>query len=177
MTGVDGPDAELIQVGRIGPARGVRGDVFVQPFTDTPAERFVAGARLLTDPADAGPLTVASSSSAGGKLVVHFEGVEDRPAVEALRGTRLLIARADRPAIEDPDEFYDTDLVGLSARGIDGTDYGAVTDVVHAAGATYLVLQVEGQERLVPFVSAIVPTVDLAGASLTIDPPDGLFDL
>jgi 16S rRNA processing protein RimM len=172
----DSPD-EWIAVGRVGPARGVRGDVFVEPWTDAPEERFAPGAVLRTDPAAAGPLTVEASSLGGGKLVVHFAGVDGRVAVEALRGVRLLIAAAERPALDDPDEFYDTDLVGLDARGLDGTTIGRVADVVHAAGVSYLVLDVDGQDRLVPFVTAIVPTVDVPGGFVVLDPPEGLFDV
>jgi 16S rRNA processing protein RimM len=168
---------EFIVVGRIGPARGVRGDLFVEPWTDAPDERFVPGAVLRTDPVSAGPLTVDTSSTAGGKLVVRFAGVTDRPGAEALRGVRLLIDADRRPALEDPDEFYDTELVGLSAVTIDGAQLGAVSDVMHTAGASYLVLTADGRERLVPFVSAIVPTVDLAAGRVVIDPPDGLLEL
>jgi 16S rRNA processing protein RimM len=173
---VSEPD-ELIVVGRIGPARGVRGEVFVEPWTDAPDERFATGAVLRTDPDTAGPLTVETSSSAGGKLVVHFAGVADRPSAEALRGTRLLIAAASRPSLADPDEFYDTDLIGLAARTVDGVELGPVRDIVHAAGASYLVLGADGRDRLVPFVRAIVPTVDLDAGRVVIDPPDGLLEL
>jgi 16S rRNA processing protein RimM len=168
---------ELIVVGRIGPPRGVRGDLFVEPLTDAPDERFAPGVALRTDPESVGPLTVEASSSASGKLVVHFVGVDDRPAAVALRGTQLVIAAAERPALEDPDEFYDTDLVGLAAQTVDGAPLGPVTDIVHAGGANYLVLEVAGRERLVPFVAAVVPTVDLAARRVVIDPPEGLFDL
>jgi 16S rRNA processing protein RimM len=168
---------ELIAVGRVGPPRGVRGHVFVEPWTDSPAERFAAGATLQTEPGSAGPLTVESSSMAGGKLVVLFDGVTDRMGAVALRGVQLLIPAHQRRPIEDPDEFYDTDLVGLVARTVGGEPLGPVTDVMHAGGATYLVVQVDGQDRLVPFVAAIVPTVDLAGGAVVIDPPDGLFEL
>jgi 16S rRNA processing protein RimM len=169
--------AELVAVGRIGPPRGIRGELFVQPWTDDPDTRFAAGAVLRTEPADAGPLTVESSSSAGGKLVVHFAGVTDRTAAEALRGVRLMVPAAERPPIEDPDEFYATDLIGLAARTVTGEQLGPVRDVLNAAGADYLVLEIDGRERLVPFVSAIVPTVDLPGRTVVIDPPEGLFDL
>ncbi|MGH8963587.1 MAG: ribosome maturation factor RimM [Jatrophihabitantaceae bacterium] len=164
-------------MGRIGPPRGVRGQVFVQPMTDTPQERFAAGTVLRTDPAGSGPLTVAEMSMSGGKLVVLFDGVGSRSEAQALRGTSLVIAPGERAPIEDPDEFYDTDLVGLTARSVRGADLGPVREVLHAGGADYLVLEVDGVERLVPFVSAVVPTVDLAGRFVEIDPPDGLFDL
>jgi 16S rRNA processing protein RimM len=168
---------ELIAVGRVGPPRGVRGDLFVQPWTDTPAERFAAGAVLHTEPAATGPLTVEASSLAGGKLVVHFAGVDDRAAAEALRGTQLLVPVAERAPIDDPDEFYDTDLVGLSARTVAGDELGPVTEILHAAGASYLVVRLDGRDRLVPFVSAIVPTVDVAAGFVIVDPPEGLVDL
>jgi 16S rRNA processing protein RimM len=166
-----------IVVGRIGPARGVRGEVFVEPWTDAPDERFAPGTVLRTDPAGAGPLIVDSSSTASGKLVVRFAGIADRAGAQALRGTRLVIAASSRPALDDPDEFYDTDLVGMSAETVDGAQLGTVTDVVHAAGSSYLVVAADGRERLVPFVSAIVPTVDLDTGRVVIDPPEGLLDL
>jgi 16S rRNA processing protein RimM len=170
------PD-DLVVVGRIGPVRGVHGDVFVAPFTDAPDERFAPGTVLRTDPASAGPLTVATSTSASGKLVVHFEGVDGRPEAEALRGVQLVVPAGERPRLEDPDEFYDTDLIGLTARAVGGDELGPVSDVIHVGGAHYLVLQMAGREQLIPFVAAIVPTVDLATGTVLIDPPEGLFDV
>jgi 16S rRNA processing protein RimM len=110
-------------------------------------------------------------------MVLRFAGVIDRPGAEALRGVRLVIPASARPPIEDPDEFYASDLVGLAARTPAGADLGAVRDVIDIAGADYLVLDVDGVERLVPFVAPVVPTVDIAGGRVVIDPPDGLFDL
>ena len=173
---MSGPD-DLIAVGRIGPPRGVRGDVFVEPWTDVPDERFASGAVLRTEPAGVGPLTVEAVNTAGGKVVVRFAGVADRAGAEALRGTELLIAAASRPSLDDPDEFYDTDLVGLAAVTVAGDELGPVREVLHTAGASYLVLDAGGRDHLVPFVSAIVPTVDLDARRVVIDPPDGLFDL
>ena len=168
---------EFIAVGRIGRPHGVRGATFVEPWTDDPDERFAAGTVLVTDPAAAGPLTVASSTTSGGKRVVHFESVDGREAAEALRGVRLLIAASARPELDDPDDFYDTDLIGLTARTVDGADLGPITDVLHAGGADYLVVDNGGREVLVPFVHAVVPTVDLAGGAVLVDPPEGLLDL
>jgi 16S rRNA processing protein RimM len=151
--------------------------VFVEPWTDDPDARFTPGTILATDPPDAGPLTVEATSASSGRLVVHFAGVDDRDAAAALSGVRLVMPAADRPALEDPDEYYDTDLLGLAASGVDGADYGPVVDVVHAGGADYLVVDVDGRERLVPFVAAFVPTVDLVARRIVIDPPEGLFQL
>lgn len=168
---------DLIAVGRIGPPRGVRGDVFVQPFTDEPERRFAVGTVLVTDPAGRGPLTVDGLNLSGSKMVLRFAGFDDRVAVESLRGVQLMIPASAREPIEDPDEFYTSDLVGLAARTASGTALGRVTDVIDIAGADYLVLDVAGTERLVPFVAAIVPTVSVADGFVEIDPPEGLFDL
>ncbi|MCW2658094.1 MAG: rRNA processing protein RimM [Jatrophihabitans sp.] len=167
----------LVTVGRIGAARGVRGDLFVEPFTDDPETRFGVGSVLLTEPTAAGPLTVEYLNLSGSKMVLRFAGVADRVGAEALRGVRLVIPASARPPIDDPDEFYASDLIGLAARTVDGTELGPVRDVIDIAGADYLVLDVDSVERLVPFVGAVVPTVDIASGFVEIDPPEGLFDL
>ena len=177
-TGGDGsPDGEVVAVGRVGKAHGIRGDAFVEPWTDAPDERFSAGVRLSTQPADRGPLTVESARQHSGKLVVHFTGVDDRNAVEALRGTVLLVPASARPPIEDPDEFYDTDLIGLNVRTVTGQVWGPVTDVLHSPAGSLLAIDVSGREVLVPFRAEFVPTVDLAAGIAEVDPPDGLLEL
>jgi 16S rRNA processing protein RimM len=171
------PDGEFVAVGRVGKAHGVRGDAFVEPWTDAPDERFAPGVRLITEPAERGPLTVESARDHSGKLVVHFAGVDDRNAVEALRGTLLLMPAAARPPLEDPDEFYDTDLIGLTARTVTGRQLGPVTDVLHSPAGSLLAIDVAGREVLVPFRTEFVPTVDLAAGIAEVDPPDGLLEL
>lgn len=171
-------DGDAVVVGRIGPAHGVDGAVFVEPRTDAPEQRFVPGA-VLGREAPGGPaLTVESVGRSGGRLVVRFAGIADRDTAQTLRGTRLTVPAAQRAPLGDPDEFYDTDLVGLEARTPDGTVLGPVRRVVHAAGATdYLLVEVGGRDRMVPFVRAIVPHVDLAAGTVTVDAPQGLFEL
>jgi 16S rRNA processing protein RimM len=170
-------EPELVAVGRIGPAHGVRGAVFVQPWTDDPVDRFAPGARLDTNPSSAGPLVVAARRDHSGRLVVQFEGVTDRAGAEALHGVVLLVPAYTRPPLADPDDFYDTDLVGLQASTVDGEALGPVTNVLHGPAGDYLEVRVEGRERLIPFVAAIVPEVDIAAGTVRIDPPEGLLDL
>lgn len=165
-------------VGRIGRAHGIRGDVTVDVRTDDPATRFADGAVLLTDPEATGPLTVRSSRKHSGHLVVRFEGVRSRDAAEELRGTQLLVDSADLAPLDDPDEFHDHELIGLTVYTVDDETVGTVADVLHHA-QDVLVVNVPdgGDEVLVPFVTAIVPEVDVAGGRLVIDPPPGLLDL
>lgn len=166
-----------VVVGTVGRPHGLRGEVAVHPRTDDPAGRFAPGVVLGTDP-EAGPLTVASVRWHGGRPLVTFEGVPDRTAAEALRGTLLLADPTDRAPLESADEFYDQDLVGLRALTQDGVALGEITDVRHLPGQDVLAVSTpEGREVLVPFVAAIVPVVDLAGGRVLLDPPPGLFDL
>jgi 16S rRNA processing protein RimM len=165
---------ELVVVGRIGPPHGVHGAVVVQPLTDAPDERFAPGCRLQTG---GDTLTVASSRWQGNRLIVEFAGIADRDAAYALHGTELHVPASGRPTLDDPNDFYDTDLIGLAASTVDGTPLGPVRDVVHAPAGDYLVVEVGGRERLVPFVATIVPSVDVAGGRVVVDPPEGLFDL
>ncbi|MEV2276297.1 ribosome maturation factor RimM [Nocardiopsis sp. NPDC049922] len=167
----------LLVVGRIGRAHGVRGDVAVDVRTDDPAQRFAVGSVLTTDPADAGPLRVTASRRHSGKLIVRFEGVADRDAAEELRGTTLLVDSADIAPTDDPDEFHDHELIGLAVQTTGGEPVGTVEDVLHHAQDVLVVTAADGREILVPFVSALVPEVDVAGGRLVIDPPSGLLDL
>lgn len=171
------PAGELLACGRIGKPHGIRGEVTVEAWTDDPDGRFLPGAVLRTDPPTAGPLTVATARDHSGRWVVAFEGIADRTAAEGLRGTILQIAAADRPAIEDPDEFYDTELVGLTVRTVAGAEVGTVTEVVHGPAGDSLAVQAADREHLIPFVAAMVPTVDVRAGLIEIDPPDGLLEL
>ena len=166
-----------IAVGQIARAHGIRGDVIVVVRTDDPDVRFVPGTTLATEPPDRGPLTVAATRWHSGRLIVTFEGVRDRTAAEDLRGTLLVLDSDQIPAPDDPDEFYDHQLIGLSVVTAAGAAVGQVANVLHH-GQDLLVVRRDGaaDEVLVPFVSAIVTDVDVPGGRLVIDPPPGLLD-
>jgi len=167
----------LVTVGRIGRPHGIRGAVVVSVRTDEPELRFATGSRLGTDPAPVGPLTVADSRWHSGELLVRFAGVSDRDAAGELRGTWLTVDSAVIAPSDDPDEFHDTDLVGLSVRMADGTVVGAVDDVLHSGQDVLVVKAADGRPIMVPFVKVFVPEIDLAAGILVIDPPEGLLDL
>ncbi len=161
-------------VGRIGRPHGLRGEVTVQVRTDSPQERFAAGAQL---GAGAGrTLTVDAVRPHAANLLVRFAGVTDRAAAVELRGVLLTVEATELPDLDDPDEFYDHQLEGLAAVGSDGTTLGTVREVVHAPASDLLVVETDRGEVLVPFVRAIVPEVDLAGGRVVLDPPAGLLD-
>ena len=159
---------------------GLRGELVVEPHTDSPSERFAVGASF-----DAraprggfrGTLRVSAARPHSGRLLVTFEGVEDRDAAEALRGVRLFLATSVLPPPDDPEEFHVHQLEGLRAELADGTPIGTVRDVIHGPGGELLVLdRPDADDALVPFVTAIVPTVDVPGGRIVLDPPEGLLD-
>ena len=176
------PSSDTVVVGRIGRPHGVRGLATVEVRTDDPDLRFAPGAVLMTDPPTRGPLTVVERKWHSGTLLLQLADpagavFSTREAVDTVRNTILLVPVADLPEIEDPDSYYDHQLVGLAARLPDGTVVGEVTAVQHEAQDLLVVRRADAADALIPFVSAIVPTVDLAGGFLVVDPPEGLLDL
>ena len=171
---------ELV-VGRIAKAHGITGEVVVEVRTDDPEERFAVGKRLRLRNPRRGPdreVTVSAVRPHSGRLLLRLDGVADRDSAETLRGSLFVVDSADLPPIEDPDEFYDHQLEGLTVRTADDEIVGTVTEVLHTPGAELLSVRGEsGAEVLVPFVSDIVTSVSLSDGVVRIDPPEGLLDL
>ncbi|MBI0294534.1 ribosome maturation factor RimM [Streptomyces sp. PRKS01-29] len=164
-------------VARIGRAHGIKGEVTVEVRTDEPELRLGPGAVLATEPASAGPLTIESGRVHSGRLLLRFEGVRDRNAAEALRNT-LLIAEVDPEELpEDPEEFYDHQLIDLDVVTVDGAEVGRISEISHLPYHDLLIVKrPDGGEVMIPFVSEVVPEIDLEAQRAVIDPPPGLLD-
>ena len=165
-----------VVVARIGRPHGIHGEVSVEVRTDDPEGRLAPGSTVRTDPASAGPLTITDGRVHSGRLLLTFEGYADRGAAEGLRNV-LLVADVDpSQRLDDPDEFLDSQLIGLAVRTVAGEDVGELTEVLHLPGQDVLaVRRPDGTEVLVPFVAVMVPTVDLDGGVVLVDPPPGLL--
>lgn len=161
-------------VGRVGRAHGIRGDVFIDVTTDEPKRRFHKGAALRT--ADGTTLEVAAVREHRGRLVVSFVGYPDRTAVETLTGEELLVDVPDDETPDDPEEFFVRHLVGLEVRRADGTVAGLIAEVQPLPSQDLLVVDVDGEERLVPFVEALVPTVDINEGYVQLADVEGLLE-
>lgn len=162
----------LVVIGRITRAHGIRGELAVEVRTDEPERRFAAGSSVVCG---GRPLTVAGARQHSGRLLVTFEGIGDRTAAEALHGV-LIEADVDENATpDDPEEFYDRQLVGLEVRS-GGVRIGTVTAVLHLPAQDTLAIDAGGSEVLVPFVAELVPEVDLRGGYLTVSDVPGLLD-
>ena len=171
-------------VARIGKPHGLRGEVTVRLHTDQPERRLAVGAVLATE-AEAGrgvprALTIRSTRVHRGIWLVGFDEVPDRTGAEGLRGTRLVIDEADDAPAADDDEdaFTEDELAGLTVVDPAGVVLGEVAGLDLGTAQDRLVVRLaDGREVLVPFVEAIVPTVDVEGGHVVVDAPPGLLDL
>ena len=174
-----------VVVGRIGKPHGIHGELSVEPRTDEPGRRFAVGASLgVQTPRGTAPpgadrpatLTVRSTRWHQSRLLIEFEEVGDRTVAEGLRGLVLVTHVDAGEAPEDPEEFYDHQLVGLRVLTTEGQSVGQVAQVIHGAGQDLLAVQAaDGREVLVPFVSQLVPEVDVPGGRLTVVDQPGLL--
>jgi len=179
-----------VVVARIGKPHSLHGEVTVQLHTDDPQGRFVPGATFETQakPATGVPrtLTLRSARLHNGTWLLGFEQIPDRTGAESLRGTRLVIdnhliddesgevAEQDEPG----DAWYAEELAGLAVVTRDGSRVGTVSGLEIGPSQDLLVVALDaGGTAYVPFVSAIVPEVDIEGGAVVIDPPEGLLEL
>lgn len=172
-------------VARIGRAHGLRGEVSVEVRTDAPQERFVDGAvlhvedgprrRALLAAGAPTSLTVSRVRDNNGILLLTFAEVSDRSSAESLRDA-ILEAEVSEES-DEPDAWYDHELVGLVAVDSAGVRLGEVVAVHHPGAQDLLVIRTASAgDRLVPFVTAIVPEVDVKGGKIVMTAPPGLLE-
>lgn len=173
-------DSTRLRVGRLTKAHGLKGAIKIELYTDEPDRRFVPGAILHLQVPEGSPwfgksLTLTELRWYNQHPVVFFEGVADRTAAESLIKAILLVDHDPTEVLEEEDAWYDHQLVGLSVVR-DGVVVGTVTHLEHLPAQDLLVVKTEAGEVMVPFVAAIVPLVDIAGGTVTVTPPPGLFE-
>ncbi len=165
---------EAVLVGYVRRAHGINGAVVVRPLTDDPDGRWFSGAELASDSNPPISYIIAKVGPHKDGLLVRFEGVTDRSTAEALRGTSFTIAADERREL-DAEEFWPDDLIGCTVVDGDGQPLGTVDSVEFGAAQDRLAVRTADGIIEVPFVDAIVPTVDLDGRRIVMTPPQGLF--
>ncbi|WP_415974471.1 ribosome maturation factor RimM [Rhodococcus sp. 077-4] len=178
---------ELV-IGRVAKSHGIKGEVVVEVRTDDPDNRFAEGTvlrgRKPRSNAAPAPYTVDAVREHSGRLLLRLNGIEDKTAADQLRGILFVVESTDLPPSDDPDEYYDHELEGLTVILTDGAVVGTVREVLHSAAGELLSIRPDSNmfgdgtraEILVPFVAAIVTSVSLADKTIEIDPPEGLLD-
>ena len=171
--------ADAIEVGRIADAWGVKGWFKVLPYSASP-EALFSSKRWFLQPAERGAKTFAGTvllkikeaKDHSDSVVATSAEVPDRNAAELLKGARIFVSRASFPTPET-DEYYWVDLIGLDVVNREGVALGAVRELLHTGPQTVLVLAYtedsKEKERMIPFVSAYIDTVDLTGRRITAD--------
>jgi 16S rRNA processing protein RimM len=176
---VDGAETIEVVIGRIGKPHGVRGEVTVELRTDEPERRFAPGTRVRVErphgqAARWPALTVAATRWHQSTLLVTFEELTDRTTAEIARGHLVFATVAADESPDDPDEFYDHQLVGLVVEDLEGHALGKVTGLLHGAQDLLEIRTTDGRDALVPFVAALVPEVDLRGGRVVVADRPGL---
>lgn len=160
----------LILIAAIAGAFGVKGEVKLKSFTQDPKSCLTYGPLL----SEAGKpvLTIIKSRTVKNALAVTTKEITTREQAEAMKSTKLFVRRSQLPR-PDEDEFYYSDLVGLSVESLDGTQRGRVKAVHDFGAGDLLEIQAPGEKDwLLPFTKLAVPRVDIAGGRIVIDPPE-----
>nr|WP_310626738.1 ribosome maturation factor RimM [Limnohabitans sp.] len=171
--------ADAIEVGRIADAWGIKGWFKVLPYSASP-EALFSSKRWFLQPAERGAKTfvgtvllkIQEAKEHSDSVVATAQEVPDRNAAELLKGARIFVSRASFPT-PATDEYYWVDLIGLDVVNREGVALGVVRELLHTGPQTVLVLayeeEGEAQERMIPFVSVYIDTVDLAARRITAD--------
>jgi 16S rRNA processing protein RimM len=168
-----------LRVGRLTKAHGLKGALKLELYTDDPERRFVPGAEFALQVPTSSPwhgkrITLTELRWYNGQPVGFFEGVTDRTGAESLVKAILWVDQsADEP--QEEDAWYDHQLIGLAVER-DGERIGTIARVEHLPAQDLLVVAMRDREVMVPFVKAIVPTVDTDRGLVTVTPPAGLFE-
>ncbi|WP_068084408.1 ribosome maturation factor RimM [Polycladidibacter stylochi] len=167
--------SDKILLAQIGAAHGIKGEVRVKPFGDDPLS-FCDYGKLETEDGSR-KFKIKRARIQKTVVVTKFEGVNTRNEAEALNGVKLYIPRDRLPEIEDSDEFYHSDLIGLKAIDADGIEIGTVLALPNfGAGDLIEISPKSGAPLLLPFTKEVVPNVDLEAGLVHIVMPEGMLE-
>jgi len=174
------PPNTQLRVGRLTKAHGLKGAIKVELYTDAPERRFVPGAVFalqvpVESPWHGKTIELSELKWYNSHPVAFFKDVSDRTAAESLIKAILWIDQdLDEPSDEE-DAWFDHQLVGLEVLR-DGVRVGTVSQIDHLPAQDLLTISTSSGDVLVPFVKAIVTSVDIEAGTMTVDPPAGLFE-
>lgn len=166
----DEASARRVCLGVIVGAHGVRGMIRVKPFTEEPEA--VGAYGPVEDESGRRRFELTIHGVHKGVVLASVEGIADRDAALALKGTRLYVDRDRLPALAEEDTFYHADLIGLPVEDRAGRPLGRVVSVGdYGAGDVLELADDAGTERALPFTRDVVPVVDLKAGRIVAAPP------
>lgn len=164
----------LVCVGQFSDSYGVRGDIRLKTFTETPAalkkfKVFFLGTELK-------PLNITFVKPIKSEFVVSVAGIETPEAAKALKGVKVFVSRDELAPLTGPDEYYHADLVGLAVKTKSGDRLGQVSGL-HDFGAGEIIEIIldspkkgVGKNLLVPFRGDVVGDINIEKGTMVIDP-------
>lgn len=165
----------MVVMGRIRAPYGIKGWVKVQPYADDPLDWGEMAQWWLAEdenaPAEAWrPVALRDCRAHGNEMIAAFEHTTERNGAQALRGLYIGAPREVLPEVEEG-EYYWADLTGLKVRNLQGEVLGVVVGLISTGAHDVLRVRDDeaGEERLIPFVDAYVPQVDVAAGWITAD--------
>ena len=161
----------MVLLGRVLAPYGVKGWVKVEPFTESPESlrSFTEWQLGRGEPTGLWKtVSIAESAEHSGNVVARFDGCADRDAALEYRGMGVAVAKNKLPPAK-PGEFYLADLVGLQVLNGQGEGLGRVAGIFSNGAHEVLRVDLEGSERLLPFVPTVVRGVDVNAGILRVD--------
>lgn len=162
-----------VTVGAMMGAHGVKGDLRVKSFTDDPKALFTYADLRVGD--DKSPIRLTLKGEVKDSFIAWSKSVVGREAAAKLKGSTLYVERSALGDVDDEDDFYLVDLIGLEALNADdGSALGHVRSVENFGAEDLLELVLRepvkgfGRHVFVPFRKALVPVVDIEGGRVTI---------
>lgn len=165
----------FLEAGKITRTHGVKGELVMEVFTDSP--EFLLNVReLYLDPEGTRPAGLKSARPHKGRLLLTLEGVNSPEKGDRLRGRALYFDRQDIALPEG--RYFLGDLVGLRALdGNTGREYGVIAEIIAApANNVYRIVDEKGREYLFPAVEHMIKRTDIAGGVIELLPIPGIFD-
>jgi 16S rRNA processing protein RimM len=162
-----------VEVGRIVRPHGIRGEVIVRRYGETPGV-LEQGSSLQVGPSGT-TLRVRAARPHQQFWIVSFEGVTDRTTAETLAGAALKV-EADRLPPLPEDAYYNFQLIGMRVRTVGGEDLGILEEIVETGAQDVYVVRGKGREILLPALREVIRTVDVAAGAMTVEPLPGLLD-
>jgi 16S rRNA processing protein RimM len=164
-------DEPTVVVGKVTKAHGLHGEVTVLPLTDNP-DRFAPGGVVYLE--DGRALSIRDSRDNGARLLVTFDGVADRTAADALRGSMLVVPESDLPELPEG-TYWPHQLEGCEVVTASGRKLGTIADVVaNRANDIWITAGPDGEEILVPAIRQVIAEVDIAAKRVLVHEVPGI---
>jgi 16S rRNA processing protein RimM len=155
-------------MGRVIAPWGVQGWVKVESYSAKRDTLCGFSAWLLQKDGVSRQVTVAECKVHGAHLVARFEGCEDRDQAAAYNGVEVAVGRNELPPL-GPNEIYQSDLIGLDVRNVQGERLGRVAEIIEQPAHPVLRVVGGGKEHLLPLVPAVIRGFDLGSGVVEVD--------